>query len=74
MTCALQPVCMTFQMLLYIGETSPECELYHGEPLNLPFRAPEELPGTAEKRFSQGLLEERSAECEHVTQHIQDVE
>ena len=67
--------CVTLlQMLLYIGETSPECELYHGEPLNLPFRAPEELPASAEKRFSRRLVDEREEEGTYVSEHLQDVE
>lgn len=61
-------------MLQYVGETSPECQLYPDEALNVPFHSPAELPESAENSACKGLMSHRETENDNVKEHTNDVE
>ncbi|XP_035826426.1 ral GTPase-activating protein subunit alpha-1 [Aplysia californica] len=60
-------------MLAYIGDTSPECLLRPGMPLNIAARVPEDLTEQAESAVNRMVGEQTEAEEEHRSTHRMDI-
>ena len=62
----------SFQLLEYIGQTSPECLLRPGEQLNVPDRPPEELTVTTETATCSVVLKQKERERDYYERHKND--
>ncbi|ESO85701.1 hypothetical protein LOTGIDRAFT_210880 [Lottia gigantea] len=60
-------------LLSFIGNTSPECLLRLGKPLNINPPIPEDLCDQAEGMMTTMVLDQRQAELEYYKQHKADV-
>lgn len=60
-------------MLVYVGETSPECLLRPGKPLNMAARLSDDLVESAEANLIKLMLEQSQMENEHGQAHRMDV-
>ncbi|XP_013400060.1 ral GTPase-activating protein subunit alpha-1-like isoform X2 [Lingula anatina] len=59
-------------LLQYIGQTSPECELQPGEPLNIAAGLPDQLSDTMEQETMATLQEQQSQEENYTAEHEKD--
>ncbi|ELU01115.1 hypothetical protein CAPTEDRAFT_167900, partial [Capitella teleta] len=59
-------------MLQYIGHTSPECLLKPGEPLNIPAKAPDDLPDTTQTVAMEMLCLQKDDELQYYAAHKRD--
>ncbi|KAL5008782.1 hypothetical protein ScPMuIL_014363 [Solemya velum] len=59
-------------MLRYVGQTSPECVLISGVPLNLEAPIPEDLCESAESTVRQMVIQQKEAELDYYSQHKSD--
>ncbi|GFO04867.1 ral GTPase-activating protein subunit alpha-1, partial [Plakobranchus ocellatus] len=59
-------------MLVYIGESSPECLLSPGQPLNRAARLPEDLTEAAEQILTHLIQQQNEVEQEHCKVHRSD--
>lgn len=59
-------------MLRYIGQTSPECLLRPGEPLNVPARPPDDLPDTTQNVAMEMLCQQQQEEMHYFAVHRGD--
>lgn len=62
----------TFQLLGYVGQTSPECLLIPGVPLNIEGPIPEDLNEGAESMMQRLVLEQKHAELDYFNKHKSD--
>ena len=60
-------------MLAYIGESSPECLLSPGQPLNIAARLPEDLTDAAEQSLTRLIEQQSEVEQEHCKVHRSDI-
>ena len=65
-------VFLYFQLLGYIGHTSPECILEPGLPLNIEAPIPEGLSESAEADVTDMVVEQRKEELEFYQQQLHD--
>jgi hypothetical protein len=61
-----------FQLLGYIGNTSPECLLQPGVPVNIEGPIPEDLNENAESMMKNMVLNQKEAELEYFNRHKND--
>ncbi|XP_052275567.1 ral GTPase-activating protein subunit alpha-2-like isoform X4 [Dreissena polymorpha] len=61
-----------FDLLGYVGHTSPECQLYPGIPLNIESPIPEDLNEHAETLMKDMLLQQKNAETQYFNKHKND--
>lgn len=57
------------QVLRFVGETSPECLLQTGRPLNIPAPLPEVLSAPAESGLTEMVQHQREAETAYYSKH-----
>ena len=62
------------QLLVYVGHTSPECQLHPGDALNAMFHAPAELSETSQQEALASMAAERQTEVTYAEQHDGDDE
>ncbi|KAL3872620.1 hypothetical protein ACJMK2_035835 [Sinanodonta woodiana] len=61
-----------FDLLGYVGQTSPECLLIPGVPLNIEAPVPEDLNETVESQMQNMVLLQKEAELEYYKKHKAD--
>ncbi|CAG5136422.1 unnamed protein product, partial [Candidula unifasciata] len=61
------------KMLIYIGQTSPECLLRPGRPLNIPSRLSEDFMESTEENIIKLIQEQNLKEIEYSQAHRMDV-
>lgn len=61
-----------WQILCYIGETSPECLLQMGQPLNIPAVLPESLSAPTESDVTYMVKIQKDAEQTFYNKHKAD--
>ena len=64
----IRKVCF-LQLLQYIGETSPECLLRSGEPLDHPAPRAEEMSEEAELQVMEAFQDQHKMEQKYLSQH-----
>ena len=60
------------QLLGYVGQSSPECLLIPGVPLNIEGPIPEDLNEGAEIMMKDMVLHQKEAELEYYSKHKND--